>query len=1749
MHFSGTRRARLISLLLSLLLLGSLWQLTRAYLTHVQRSLAPTLLARLRVALQRDIQVDRLQVDEPGLLIAEGVRVARGTTFRSGTLLTARRLEIRYNPLLLGWSSLISRGAGQDTRAEVEAEGIRVPHPGLARPRDFFRAASVKAELDFGPALRGHADQVVASIGTVDVRTAFLWLVRQKDGTWNYDEVLKLPKQQKPTLFRGEVRIADSVVELSDFRAGLLPAPAQNRARGSGTLRFAGYPVLQWQASGQVDGPQGGPFQFHGTDHAREKRWFVSLDAGTSDLRYWYRYVTLSRNETFDLLSGRGRARLTAWGRSGSTQSPHYMLGLDAADASARIHGLEQPLRQFRGHLSLDPALIAVDGETTVAATPVRISGEITRGDAPRADLRLSSSRLTVEALKRVFPKLPVPRGLTIPGAVPTQASITGEPGLWMIRGESTTPRVHLQDGILNRVAAGYELRIRDGVLESMTGHLTAARGQFRDLTGSGVRIDARSRGKVLELATQFATLGGKVAGNGWLDFTKEQPEYYLQGTLAHLDLERIPWKQEEHPELSGDLGGTFVAAGTLEEPRLAAMVRATPAALGSERVEELSARLRWSHGVLEIPSAVVRDNRGTVSLRGSVGETGKLDLYASAAGLEMARVLRNRVKQEVRGTAYLHAHVTGTTESPHVEAGVQVYHPAYGEETGDYFAAQVVARGLDQVELSNVELIRAPEHLRSERLELSRAGRAQPWNVAGDVTLEGASIVRLLRLAGVSLEKLEESPVAGELGPIRATLAGPLGQLRAQFTARATSVAALGLDLGEVSASGDVDLGARTVTLRDVSSASSLGSASVSGTLQWERPTKETPKELPLQADLRARVAGLHLGELVRRYAPELLHNVSLDGSLKQSELRITGRLDAPEIAATIELENLVVNERAITLAPFQVEWSRGAAVVRDLQARVGSGRVKAPYLALLLDPAASDRPLLQRLTGSLEVERLPILVARQLLEDSPYFRTPAADSLREILALWRSPVAGEISAEVQIADGAGVPSPSEAARRLLARTGPPVVTASLRIPDLVSPPGSDQPPVQLTASAVAQGRQLELKELRLQQEGGALVTVSGLREVIDPKQPATLRFAAKATRVPLRSLASLPIADLRERVAQLQPLDGILELQAELSGTDAAPMARFSLEIDQPVLSGIPFDRLHLARGEYDGQAGELRIAESSVTKRLGGEEAASVQLSGLLPIKWPELSISRTAPRRLSVEVPEQSLKVFTTLAEDAEAYAAKNGATVSPRVRSLISTFRQVAATEGRMQGNVTLAGTIAQPRNSGSIGLTGATFRIDGLQTAIRNFSARLELAGDVVRVAEFHGESSQGGSFNGGGEVRLARGSNGQPTPDLNLSLDVDNFRLVEKQLGSVLGEAFVGSQLTATLTTVNPVTPEKSRPLAIRGEWPSPTVEGGVRLDKTNFVLAYENRGTPPDTTMPLDLRLNVRLIAGKEVWLRNPQLRLKIGGSVLASNTTREPVLSGELPISQGSFLLSGLRLRNAEGIIRVAWDRRAHDLGVAPPPPVFVDIEASTSLRVHRTVSDEAEYYETTFEIRGTPGGSGTDSGIRQAGVASGLSVGSDSGLTLTIRTDPPLPSREIEALIRQQFGVEGFSGSGANVVEALRGQIEQAFAVNVASALAGRIEDVLQSALGLNTLSLDLGITQPLRVRLGKQLFGPVYGTVTQEFGGVDSQRQFEVYYRLSPRFHIGKFNPQLRIGYRREDPSGRRTIFFSGTASF
>jgi hypothetical protein len=354
------------------------------------------------------------------------------------------------------------------------------------------------------------------------------------------------------------------------------------------------------------------------------------------------------------------------------------------------------------------------------------------------------------------------------------------------------------------------------------------------------------------------------------------------------------------------------------------------------------------------------------------------------------------------------------------------------------------------------------------------------------------------------------------------------------------------------------------------------------------------------------------------------------------------------------------------------------------------------------------------------------------------------------------------------------------------------------------------------------------------------------------------------------------------------------------------------------------------------------------------------------------------------------------------------------------------------------------------------------------------------------------------------------------------------------------MAAAFAGTRASGVVRTIDPVTRNPNVPIRIVGDWPSPVITGAMELDDASLFLAFQQVAGAEAVPLPGRIALDLRLLTGKNVVMRNPQARLDLAGELRATNTLQAPAIQGTLHVSRGAITLPTLRLRNVEGDIRVAFDRRGEEFGVLGAPPVTVDLTGYTSVRMQRPGALEAEDYELTVQVRGDPSAGG-DADLRSTGGVAGLELGTRGGLSVTVRTDPPLPGGEIEALIRQQLGVEGFNGGGSNVVEALGGQLEQVFALGVSTALTGRLEETLQTKLGLDIFSIDLGIAQPLRIRIGKRLFGNFYGTVVQEFAGVQGQQQrFEAYYRLTPSF---------RVGYRREEPLGRDIFFFQGTHAF
>jgi hypothetical protein len=1776
MRFFGTRRSRLIGLVSTVLLALAAWQFARLYVRSALLSLGPTLLARAQKELKREIKVDRLEVTRPGVVLIEGLRVARGKTLAEGVLLSARRAEITYDPSLLSWPSLVKRATGGDTRAHLRAWGVRFRQPAPLPPTEIFSTETLSAEFDLAPVLTGVGD-VLATVPYVDLGRPHLRLSRDRNGVWAHERLLQRKPGEKPLSFRGEVRGMGGVVDIADFRSGVLPAPVRTHAGGDFAARFGGFPLVQFTMDGRVEGPHAATFRLEGHQQSDQKRWFLTVQAVSNDLPFWNSYLSKPEKHA-DIFSGAVRASASLWGASGKPEEDDYSLVLDVRNGGANLAGIHAPFLDYQGRLTLSKEVLTVDGTATAAGIPVRLSGEVLTRAAPRSSFRLASNRVTVGGLKRLYPALSLPPGLAVTDPVSATVSFTADHGAMAFTGIATAPQVQYQDGTaralrlsfqghgdatgavaLNGVADSPEARWKeasagnarvtfqgrrgkDGVLAG-SGKVDVARVRYRETQARALHADLELRDRLVQVEGRLEALGGSVQGTGWVDLASGPGEFYGVGRAEGLDAERVPWGRPGL-KVQGRISGDFVLSGTPEAPSASAYVRAAPLTVNGERVSEVTGRVRYAGGSLEIPYATVKDLRLQASLWGIVSQDGAVRLRLTGRGIDLARALSGRVEDPARGTAFVAASVTGTLEQPQVEGQVQVYKPGFRDLDADYARFGFTATGLREVELSGLELVRAPERITSDRLVLTRPEEERaPWNVEGGVLVHGLTLARALRLAGVSMERLRENPLSGDLDPVRVTLSGPVTAPQTGFEAAAHRVALSGLDLGEVTASGLADLARNRVSLSSVTAASSTLHARAGGTVEYAPDAMPDTFARQTRVDLAFSAEGIKLLPLLRRYDPAALEYASVSATLRSASGQLRGTLEAPRATARVELGDVIVNERAVSIDPFQVYWTPTAAVAQDVHARVGSGTVDASYLVALADKPGQERPLLERLAGEVQVRSVPVPVARQLLEDSPYYATKDAARLRELLESWRTPARGVIDLAFGVPAGAALPAagnPEELAAQVRSRKQPGPLAGSVEVRDFVSPPGPGQPVASLKSDFRYEAGRLSVNEFRLQREDGILVTVSGSREET-ARAGEKLDFKVRATGLRLGSLSRLATGELHDQVELLQPLDGTVALEGTVSGTAEKPLARFSLEVQRPEVAGIPFDRLTVAGGEYSAEKGILSMASAQLVKsRLGGEPEASLRAAGSLPVTWPDLKVPVAAARHLSVEIPEQSLTVFKELADEAEKSPAAAGETPNERLKQITGIFRQIAATEGRMKGQITLAGSREAPRNDGFLEVSNGALKLDGLRTQVKDFNARLDLEGDVLKVSRFTGTGAFGGTFQGSGDVTLGLAANGGAGARLNLAFALDKFKFQEKKGGSLVGEAFLSAPLNGALQTVDRASPGRSAPLKIVGEWPRPEIVGAIRLDNAALPLELEavQMKAPPD--LPADVLLNLRLIAGGNVWLRNPQMRLKLEDTLVVANTLRAPIITGDLRAVRGTLLLPTMRVRNVEGTVRVAYDGRSAELGIPSAPPVTVDLTGSTSIRVQRSVTAEAEDYDVTFQIRGTPGAGG-DTAIRSQSASGGLSVGSEGGLSLSVRSDPPLPGAEIEALIRQQLGVEGFSGTGANVVEALRYQVEQAFAVNVASALTGGIEDKLQSALGLDIFSIDVGVTQPLRLRIGRRLFGNFYGTVTQEFGGVEGQqRRFEVYYRLSPH---------LRFGYRQEEPIGRQVIFFGGSASF
>jgi hypothetical protein len=224
---------------------------------------------------------------------------------------------------------------------------------------------------------------------------------------------------------------------------------------------------------------------------------------------------------------------------------------------------------------------------------------------------------------------------------------------------------------------------------------------------------------------------------------------------------------------------------------------------------------------------------------------------------------------------------------------------------------------------------------------------------------------------------------------------------------------------------------------------------------------------------------------------------------------------------------------------------------------------------------------------------------------------------------------------------------------------------------------------------------------------------------------------------------------------------------------------------------------------------------------------------------------------------------------------------------------------VAAATGELSGRVSASGEALSPRFGGEIRLRNAAFRLAGSDEVFRDVNATISLRDNVVELESLRARKDKKGLVEARGSAILDGFGVSEYTADVSLSdlslAVVPGFRSVQT------GKIRVESQLGA-------------------GGRPIPVLSGTLDVKEaviTRSLAAQE--GPPSPLTMPSETPswlCEVELKAPKNIWVRNPEVSLEMGGDLFLKRDQKGMYLRGDLDVLRGSYSLYNNRFRITTG-----------------------------------------------------------------------------------------------------------------------------------------------------------------------------------------------------------------------------------------
>lgn len=410
-----------------------------------------------------------------------------------------------------------------------------------------------------------------------------------------------------------------------------------------------------------------------------------------------------------------------------------------------------------------------------------------------------------------------------------------------------------------------------------------------------------------------------------------------------------------------------------------------------------------------------------------------------------------------------------------------------------------------------------------------------------------------------------------------------------------------------------------------------------------------------------------------------------------------------------------------------------------------------------------------------------------------------------------------------------------------------------------------------------------LAVRNLELVGERGGRLRVDGVAPV---RGDVDLALAA----------AGLDAGGIADLIRPGSAVEGTLEGTARLRGTAAAPTLEAEMTVDRPGFDGLEFDTLTTRLDYRDRRlSGRVVLREDGTDLvRLGGDVRVDLALRGVE---------DRLLADPLDLELALDELPL---------------GLLLLPT-----GSLREV---KGRVGGQVTVQGSTESPRLDGEMRVREGAFTVVPLGVGFRRIDGSIRFRGTEARTDSLKLASSRGGTLTVAGSVDLAE----MTDPGFDLELRARKLRAIERR--------------RATLTVAGRGQLEGSyRRLSLTGDFR--LSDGTIRVeeflrqrdvvDLTDPELyglvdstALAERSILSRVQNPLlqNLRMEVNVTLGPDLWLRSPDLSVELAGDldVRMDRERGEVTAYGEVQLVRGDYRFTGARgviarrLRISEGQI---------------------------------------------------------------------------------------------------------------------------------------------------------------------------------------------------------------------------------------